>query len=270
MFQANCYNVMIVSPSDIVKEREIVRKALYHWNELNSKSSNIIFLASGYDINAHPDSGTHPQESLNHQLLERADLLIAIFWTKLGSPTSEYPSGSVEEITRHINAGKKALIYFSSKPIDPSKIDKEQYERLEQYKKSIQNETYHKTFKSDEEFERIVLDDIQLKSHELSKGLLLNKSQLVNDQSNSFTEKELNVLKRIKDESNLSFDRVESGNALLDGRYITDPREIVELEEAINMLENRRLIESRLYNHRHIYNLTAEGYRAYDKLENEK
>ena len=109
MFQANCYNVMIVSPSDISEEREIAKDVFYRWNELNSRFHKIVFSVLGYDINAHADSGTHPQESLNHQLLKQADLIIAIFWTKLGTPTTEYSSGSVEEITKHIQEGKKRI-----------------------------------------------------------------------------------------------------------------------------------------------------------------
>lgn len=78
---------MIVSPSDVLKEREIAKNVLYRWNEINSRTRCITFSVLGYDINAHADSGCHPQESLNHQLLEQADLIIAIFWTKLGTPT---------------------------------------------------------------------------------------------------------------------------------------------------------------------------------------
>lgn len=163
MFQANCYNVMIVSPSDVSNEREIVKNVLYKWNELNSRCYNIVFSVLGYDINAHADSGSHPQESLNRQLLKEADLIIAIFWTKLGTPTKEYSSGSVEEISKHIKEGKKALIYFNNKTFEPKDSErKKQYKKLMKYKESIKNEAFYKEFSSEGEFERVVKDDIQL------------------------------------------------------------------------------------------------------------
>ncbi len=163
MFQANCYNVMIVSPSDVSNEREIVKNVLYKWNELNSRCHNIVFSVLGYDINAHADSGSHPQESLNRQLLKEADLIIAIFWTKLGTPTKEYSSGSVEEISKHIKEGKKALIYFNNKTFEPKDSErKKQYKKLMKYKESIKNEAFYKEFSSEGEFERVVKDDIQL------------------------------------------------------------------------------------------------------------
>ncbi|MBQ4439480.1 hypothetical protein II898_11480 [bacterium] len=175
MWESNCCNVkvMIVSPSDVPKkQREIVKNALYHWNEINFK--NIVFSVLGYDINAHADSGSHPQESLNHQLLEQADLIIAIFWTKLGTPTREYPSGSEEEIERHINAGKKALLFFSNERIDPQLLidpkRREQYEQLMKYKESKKNTALYEDFSTDEEFQKKLNDNINLIANIIERG----------------------------------------------------------------------------------------------------
>ena len=177
MWESNCCNVkvMIVSPSDVPKkQREIVKNALYHWNEINF-SSKIVFSVLGYDINAHADSDSNPQESLNHQLLEQADLIIAIFWTKLGTPTKEYSSGSVEEISKHIEKGKHASIFFSNKSIEPKLLNdserKEQYKKLINYKESIQNKTYYKEFSSEKEFKKKLDDDIALIANEIERGM---------------------------------------------------------------------------------------------------
>lgn len=168
MWEPNCckVKVMIVSPSDVPKkQREIVKNALYHWNEVNFRS-NIVFSVLGYDINAHADVGDHPQELLNHQLLEQADILIAIFGTELGTPTKEYSSGSVEEISKHIEKAKRALIYFSTAPI-PRNADFKQYEELQKYKKSIKDKVFYKEFSTEEEFEKKLTDDIDLIAQEL-------------------------------------------------------------------------------------------------------
>lgn len=167
MFKANCYNVMIVSPSDISKERKIVMDVLYKWNEINSRFHQIVFSVLGYDVNAHADSGMHPQESLNHQLLEQADLIIALFWTKLGSPTTEYSSGSVEEISKHMEAKKKAWLYFSNKPIPPDSINTKQYKKLRKYRKSVEKETFYRFFDSEKDFRKKLANDLQLFANEL-------------------------------------------------------------------------------------------------------
>ena len=264
MFQANCFNVMIVSPSDLNNERKIVREALYHWNEINSRHRNIVFSILGYDSNAHTDSGAHPQEILNHQLLEQADLIIAIFWTKLGTPTTEYSSGSVEEITKHIQQGKKAHIYFSNKTIDPRKLDTEQYEKLQNYKKSIQGSTFYKEFSSEDEFEKMMGDEIQLIANELESEELIIQSQPAQTKV-QFSEMEIEVLSAMKRTTELSFVKLHGGTNV-NGALIKDVRTILEIEEAIESLESKDLIRPASPK-REIFRLTASGLRVCDQIK---
>lgn len=258
MFQATCYNVMIVSPSDISEEREIAKDVLYRWNELNSRFHNIVFSVLGYDINAHADSGIHPQESLNHQLLEQADLIIAIFWTKLGTPTTDYSSGSVEEITKHIQQGKKVLIYFSNKQISPSGFDSKQYQKLQQYKKSIQGNTFYKEFSTDTEFEKILNNDLQLISNELPQG---NNSFTPND---TLSEIEKQILFSIPKNGYLYFVKLVNGISL-NGELINDLKTIAFINEAIDNLEAKALIAPRS-SKREIFDLTADGFRVIEQI----
>lgn len=265
MFQANCYNIMIVSPSDISEEREIAKNILYRWNELNSRFHNIVFSVLGYDINAHADSGVHPQESLNHQLLEQADLIIAIFWTKLGTPTIEYSSGSVEEISKHIKQGKKALIYFSNKSVDPQKLDSEQYKKLQEYKQSIQGNAFYKEFSSQEEFERLLNTEIQLIANELETTPIVVQYQ-TSESKMKFSEMEMEVLRVMKKKQQLQFIKMMGGTTFGD-YFINDQRQLAEIEEAINSLEDKGFIKATSYK-RNLFDLTAKGYRICDSIEN--
>jgi len=255
---------MIVSPSDVQEEREIAKKVLYRWNEINSRFHNIVFSVLGYDTNAHADSGQHPQESLNHQLLEQADLIIAIFWTKLGSPTTEYSSGSVEEISRHIQKGKKALIYFSKKKVEMEKIDTEQYKKLLDYKKSIQTTTFYKEVSTEDEFKHLLKDEIQLIANELeSTQIVVHKEP--NDDKFHFSEMELQLLKLLKQKSQITYIKM-LGGVNVAGYQITDQRQLAEIEEALDDLETKDLIKPTSWK-REIFELTAAGYRICDQIE---
>lgn len=53
-----------------------------------------------------------------------------MFWTKIGTSTGAAESGTVEEIDQFVAEGKPALLYFSSRPIDPNKIDLKQHKKL--------------------------------------------------------------------------------------------------------------------------------------------
>lgn len=255
---------MIVSPSDILEEREITKSVLYRWNELNSRFHNIVFSILGYDINAHADSGRHPQESLNLQLLEQADLIIAIFWTKLGTPTTEYSSGSVEEITKHIEQGKKALIYFSNKQVSPNDFNSEQYQKLQEYKKSIQGSTFYKSFSTEDEFKSLLNDDIQLIANELESEEIIPQNQPTQAKV-QFSKMEIEVLHAMKRTTELSFVKLHGGTNV-NGSYIQDVRTVLEIEEAIESLESKDLIRPASPK-REIFRLTASGLRVCDQIK---
>ena len=42
----------------------------------------------GWETHSSPDLGAPAQEQINERILEHCDLLIAVFWTRLGTPTS--------------------------------------------------------------------------------------------------------------------------------------------------------------------------------------
>jgi hypothetical protein len=153
-YTATVYNVMIASPSDVTQERQIVREVVHEWNAVNSKDKLMVLMPIGWETDASPTMGDRPQEIINEQLLQEADLLITVFWTRIGSPTGKAPSGTVEEIERHISAGKPAMLYFSSAPVRPDSIDPEQYNALCEFKKSCQSRGLIENYDSPDDFRR--------------------------------------------------------------------------------------------------------------------
>ena len=138
-YQATAYNVMIASPGDVPRERAIARDVLLEWNAINAADRKIILLPIGWDTHSAPSMADRPQAVINSQVLEHCDLLIAIFWTRLGTPTGEFASGTVEEIERHIASGKSAMIYFSSEPVVLDSIDQNQYAELVKFRDSLKD-----------------------------------------------------------------------------------------------------------------------------------
>ena len=116
-FEAIACNVMIASPGDVEVERNIVREVIHEWNAVNARMRRTVLLPVGWETHSSPLMGSHPQSIINWQVLKDSDLLIAVFWTRLGTPTQSAESGSVEEIEKHVAAGKPAMIYFSSAPV---------------------------------------------------------------------------------------------------------------------------------------------------------
>lgn len=83
--------------------------------------------------------GAHPQEIINRQVLAHCDLLVGVFWTRIGTATSQHASGTVEEIEKHIASGKPTMLYFSSQPVALDSVDAAQYANLTEFKVSCQS-----------------------------------------------------------------------------------------------------------------------------------
>jgi hypothetical protein len=136
-YDARILKIMIASPNDVSPERHIARQVIAEWNAVFSEERHLVLMPVGWETHASPEMGEHPQAIINKQVLRDCDLLIAIFWTRLGSPTEVAPSGTVEEIEEHLAAGKPAIIYFSNVPVRMDSVDEQQFQALLTFKDSL-------------------------------------------------------------------------------------------------------------------------------------
>lgn len=137
-FKAETYRVLIASPSDLEEERQAATEAVNDWNALNAAVEAAVLLPVKWETYTTPETGVRPQSAINRQLVTASDLLIGMFWTKIGTNTGVAESGTVEEIDQFVAAGKPAMLYFSSRLVDPNKVDLKQFKKLRQFK----NDTY--------------------------------------------------------------------------------------------------------------------------------
>ena len=162
MYQANVYRIMIGSPSDIKEEISIAREVLNNWNNLNSEKNRMVLLPIHWSISSYPAMGKHPQKLLNEQLVEKSDLMICIFGTRLGSPTDTEISGTVEEIKEHRKAGKDVMVFFKNSVDDISSVDLQQLQKIKDFKESIKNDVLWQEFSDAKDFEKKLSDKLQL------------------------------------------------------------------------------------------------------------
>lgn len=83
MFQANVLRVMIASPGDVGEERQVVTEEIHRWNYANAVVRQLVLLPVKWETHSTPQQGDHPQTIINRQLLEDADILVAIFGTRI-------------------------------------------------------------------------------------------------------------------------------------------------------------------------------------------
>lgn len=147
-YQTTTYKILIASPSDGISARDAITEVIHRWNRVDSDYYKIFLLPVKWETDAAPEAGERPQAIINRQLVENCDILIGIFWTRIGTKTIKAESGTVEEIQHFIKMNKPAMIYFSSERIDPNKIDLKQRGRLDKFKKEIKKIALVEKFKS--------------------------------------------------------------------------------------------------------------------------
>lgn len=134
------YRVLIASPSDCVKERTAIPEIVHSWNSVHSFHTGTIIEPVMWETHVIPALGDRPQELINNQIVDSCDFLIGAFWTRIGTSTGGYVSGTAEEIDRLRSQGKQIFLYFSSAPVVPESIDPDQYKALIEYKKSLKGQ----------------------------------------------------------------------------------------------------------------------------------
>ncbi len=81
-----------------------------------------------------PETGRRTQESINRQIVDPADILIAVFSARLGTPTGKAKSGTVEEIERFLRANKRVMVYFAKRRASADTASSFEYKRLMSFK----------------------------------------------------------------------------------------------------------------------------------------
>lgn len=152
-FNAQVYRVLIASPGDLDEERDVIERAVHSWNASHAVEEKAVLLPVRWETHSTPEYGDRAQAILNRQLVVGCDMLIGAFWTRVGTPTGDFESGTLEEIEQITSAGKPALLYFSSRQIDPDKVDLDQLKRVRELRTRIQSKALIDAFASPLELE---------------------------------------------------------------------------------------------------------------------
>lgn len=131
--------VVIASPGDTSEERAAVRDQINDWNINNGRRAGIAFLPWLYERSSVPSLGGRPQSIINAQAVDRADVVVAFFDSRLGTATGVDVSGTAEEIRRAHSLGKPVHVYFSTEPI-PRDADLDQQAALRVFRKELEEE----------------------------------------------------------------------------------------------------------------------------------
>lgn len=133
------YDLLISCPSDVTEYVDMLEKEVLHFNNFFGRSNNIIVRTRHWSKDSYSEFGNTPQELLNKRIVDSSGMALGVFWTRFGTPTENYGSGTEEEINRMLTMGKQVFLYFLDKPVCPSKINQEQYKKVQTFIKNYKN-----------------------------------------------------------------------------------------------------------------------------------
>lgn len=268
---------MIGSPSDIKEEITIAREVLNHWNNLHSEQNKMVLLPLHWSFSSYPSMERKPQKSIDKQLVEKSDLMVCIFGTRLGSPTDSEISGTVEEIEEHRKAGKDVMVYFKMSVNDISAVDPQQLQKIKEFKESIKKDVLWQEFSDAKEFEKKFADALQLyiNDHWIIDGFTENGNMV--SVAVEFSEDEIDIIRRWTNSRNANcyLEGVMGGVYYVFGdfRYMAKyGKEEVEFDDFIERLNKAGFIDLERYDKygKPVYKLKKAAYDYVDSITEKK
>lgn len=270
MFSANVYRIMIGCPGDIQEEVKIAKTVINRWSSIHAEQRGMILLPINWDTDSYPEQGGYPQMILNRQLANKSDMLIAVFGSKVGSPTNTSASGTIEEIEHHIKAGKPVMLFFR-KFNDITKISSTELAKLEAFKSSIKDSGLYREYNSESDFKEVFSNALELF---LSDHWLDNTQSSTRKQEHvEFSAEEIDVLNKwvASNSAEAHSVKYKGGTLFIIGDYqfdVTDARELVRWNDFFNRLLKAEFIEISRHNRQGVpvYQLCIRAYNYIDSL----
>lgn len=148
--------MLIASPSGLSAERDAVQRVLDEWNSTRGHEMQRVFVPLRWEYGDHTGfSEDGPQGILNEELVSRADFVVAMIWQKLGTPTRDFRSGTLEEIERAMARGIPVHILFKTADVSIH-TNPEDLRGVHDYQRSLKERALYSEFVTLADLERRV------------------------------------------------------------------------------------------------------------------
>lgn len=178
-YQALVLRLLISAPGDIPSESiTIIRKTISQWNFSHGEQLGIIVLPISWTEHAVAEFGDRPQELLNQQIVKEADLAVALFRDRLGTPTGKAESGTAEEIKIFAESGKQIAILTDESARTPLKGQSiKERQRLEKYLNTLRERSLVLSYASDNELFSHINNFLNQKAKKIQQDTKQGKTQ---------------------------------------------------------------------------------------------
>lgn len=165
--------IFMASPDDLQEERKVFGEVVEAINRSRGSAEGFHLDAIIWEKYAYPEADT-PQAIVN-RVLEDASLVIVAFWNKFGAPTTNFPSGTMEEFSlayeKRNKTGKPSIKIYFRLPESPTTLaQNEEIRKILEFKESIKDKALYKEYTSAQAFKDLL--------HEHINAWLSNEKQI--------------------------------------------------------------------------------------------
>lgn len=164
----NLLKLTLCGPGDVAKEIQIAQEVVTAWNLQHGEPRGLFLKHQHWSTDSHPDLRDRPQSVVNGQIIDGADIIVAVFWSRFGSPTGRADSGTEEEINRGVKLGRKVMVYFSDLEPMPADARHDQIERLSRFRQDLRPRGLCASFQSRQQFREHFTRHLALAVNELA------------------------------------------------------------------------------------------------------
>lgn len=167
MSSVRLVRVFVTYPADVAQEARLVDNIAQELNATMGGVHKVRMEVIRWERDVRAGVGSDAQEFVNGQLGADYEVLIGVFWSRVGSPTPRASSGSIEEIDialrrfRNSQTLPLVMIYFKTAGIDPMNVEPGQLAMLRDLRNQLSdNGVLYKTFQDQVAFESLVRIDL--------------------------------------------------------------------------------------------------------------
>lgn len=120
-----------------------------------------------WSTDSSPDMGERAQAVINRQIVDESEILVAVLWSRFGTPSGMAQSGTEEEIRRGMARGIRTMLYFSNLEATKAPPDPAQLAKVAAFRSEMISAGLAGTFRNRPEFESNFRTHLAKAVHEL-------------------------------------------------------------------------------------------------------
>lgn len=160
--QKTALRVFVASPRDVQDERSRMPSVVETLNKTIGQLLNVVVELWRWEVDAPPAVG-EPQALVNPEL-DKADVVLVIFWNRFGTPTAAGPTGTEGEVLRALKRWRQVrspqvMMYFCQRPALLDSTETEQRLKLLKFRDRISSLVLAVDYEKVEDFQlRVQID----------------------------------------------------------------------------------------------------------------